>query len=196
MNTIEFRSLVLRKLDELDQLYACAALEPDLEVSAAFSRAAEDVGDAAARLGFAELFRRSRDLLGVPEYADTVEFLSKCLAAVPEPVKPERQLAATAPDYDAFVSQCLEAVPAFKPVPMPDAPLTVPEAARILKVSPDMVYSLCASGELRHTRLGKGKGIIRIDPSDLKGCRQHCTRQAEPDAAALYEKHARPRRKH
>jgi excisionase family DNA binding protein len=38
----------------------------------------------------------------------------------------------------------------------------VKEAARILDVSPSLVYALVAEGRLRHYRIGKGRGAIRI----------------------------------
>lgn len=48
-----------------------------------------------------------------------------------------------------------------------DKPLTVKQAAERLSVSPDTIYTLCASGKLRHQRIGAGKGTIRIFPADL-----------------------------
>ncbi|HEX4144729.1 MAG TPA: helix-turn-helix domain-containing protein [Pirellulales bacterium] len=44
------------------------------------------------------------------------------------------------------------------------APLTVKAAAERLGVSPDVVYSLCNSGQLKHRRVGRS---IRIEASDL-----------------------------
>jgi excisionase family DNA binding protein len=38
----------------------------------------------------------------------------------------------------------------------------VREAARFLDVSPSLVYALVADGRLRHYRIGKGRGAIRI----------------------------------
>jgi excisionase family DNA binding protein len=39
---------------------------------------------------------------------------------------------------------------------------TVAEIARQLKLSPACVYSLCATGRLKHHRLGLGRGTIRV----------------------------------
>lgn len=48
-----------------------------------------------------------------------------------------------------------------------DKPLTVRQAAERLAVSPDTIYDLCAAGKLRHQRIGRGRGTIRIRPADL-----------------------------
>jgi excisionase family DNA binding protein len=46
-------------------------------------------------------------------------------------------------------------------------PLKVGEAAKMLQVSADAVYSLCETGKLKHHRIGNGRGTIRILPADL-----------------------------
>lgn len=48
-----------------------------------------------------------------------------------------------------------------------EAPLTVTDAAKRLKMSPDTVYGLCESGKLPHSRIGNGRGRIRITQDDL-----------------------------
>ncbi len=45
--------------------------------------------------------------------------------------------------------------------------MTVREAAAVLEVSTDLVYRLCAVGRLAHTRIGLGRGVIRIEPADV-----------------------------
>jgi excisionase family DNA binding protein len=40
--------------------------------------------------------------------------------------------------------------------------ITVKEAAKLLGVSEALVYALCASHRLRHSRVGTGRGVIRI----------------------------------
>ncbi|MBX9790058.1 MAG: helix-turn-helix domain-containing protein [Pirellulales bacterium] len=49
----------------------------------------------------------------------------------------------------------------------PDELLTVKQVAARLAVSPDAVYEMVESGKLSHQRIGKGRGTIRIRPSDL-----------------------------
>lgn len=49
--------------------------------------------------------------------------------------------------------------PSSKPT---DAPLTVADAAAALGVSQRTVYDLCDAGRLRHSRIGRGRGCIRI----------------------------------
>ena len=48
-----------------------------------------------------------------------------------------------------------------------DRPLTVKEAKEFLNVSADTVYSLCDSDQLKHHKIGNGRGTIRIMLSDL-----------------------------
>lgn len=40
--------------------------------------------------------------------------------------------------------------------------MKVKEAAAMLEVSPCIVYGLVAAGQLRHYRVGRGRGVIRI----------------------------------
>jgi excisionase family DNA binding protein len=47
--------------------------------------------------------------------------------------------------------------------PMPDATLTVAEAAKRLKVAPNTVYDLVAQSELRHHRIGRTIRILAAD---------------------------------
>lgn len=51
------------------------------------------------------------------------------------------------------------------------ASLTVTDAAQLLNVSARTVYDLCDSGQLRHQRIGKGRGTIRITPENLESFR-------------------------
>ena len=71
----------------------------------------------------------------------------------------------------------------------PAAVLTVAEAAEALGVSADTVYDLCASGRLRHARIGgKGRGVIRIRRADLAKIESESTRE-EDNGLALFKKH-------
>jgi excisionase family DNA binding protein len=45
--------------------------------------------------------------------------------------------------------------------------VTVQQAAKVLEVSPGLVYSLCLRGKLAHTRIGLGRGVVRIEQRDI-----------------------------
>jgi excisionase family DNA binding protein len=45
--------------------------------------------------------------------------------------------------------------------------LTVEQAAKLMNVAKRTVYDLCKSGQLRHRRLGTGRGTIRIAQADI-----------------------------
>lgn len=77
--------------------------------------------------------------------------------------------------------------PADKPVPA-DV-LTVAEAADAMKTSNKLVYALCASGRLRHQRIGTGRGMIRIQRADLAKIITESTHEAD-DGLALFRQHA------
>jgi excisionase family DNA binding protein len=49
-----------------------------------------------------------------------------------------------------------------------EKPLTVRQAAERLAVSVDSIYAACESGDLRHKRIGNGRGTIRISAADLR----------------------------
>ena len=59
---------------------------------------------------------------------------------------------------------------------------TVKTAATELGISTSLVYSLCATGKIRHERHGMGRGVIRISKEALDEYRQKCTK-AEPSVA-------------
>ena len=46
--------------------------------------------------------------------------------------------------------------------------LTVAQAAEHMGVGTRVVYKLCATRELKHARIGNGKGLLRINLSDLE----------------------------
>ena len=52
--------------------------------------------------------------------------------------------------------------------------MTVREAAQQLELSTSEIYALCRARLLRHCRFGKGRGRIRIEPSDLALYRASC----------------------
>ena len=46
--------------------------------------------------------------------------------------------------------------------------MTVNEAAAALDVSPAFIYKLCREGLLAHTRIGLGRGTIRVSVKDIE----------------------------
>jgi excisionase family DNA binding protein len=61
--------------------------------------------------------------------------------------------------------------------------VTVRQAALELMVSPALVYSLVAAGEIQHERHGLGRGCIRISPEALQRYRDSRTRGGTSAAA-------------
>ena len=59
-------------------------------------------------------------------------------------------------------------------------PLTVRQAAERSSISAPTIYALCADGKIPHSRIGTGRGTIRIMPSDLSEFLRQ-TQQVEVD---------------
>lgn len=83
---MDFREFVLDRLDQLDRLHD-ADVDPQKN-TLAYAAAAATIGDMAARLGHADLYRRSLDFGPYAEWPDVKAYLSACLAAVPAPGEP------------------------------------------------------------------------------------------------------------
>jgi excisionase family DNA binding protein len=58
--------------------------------------------------------------------------------------------------------------------------MTVREVAKRLEISISMVYALCSNGRLPHTRIGLGRGTIRIQPEDLTSFLEACRTSQPP----------------
>lgn len=54
--------------------------------------------------------------------------------------------------------------------------LTVKQAAERLRISPALLYALCAAGKIRHERHGLGRGTIRITQEALDEYRKTVSR--------------------
>jgi hypothetical protein len=81
------RTIILRKMDECDELMArpdlpCLDPEPNARRGSAI---VQDVGNRMARLGFAELYALSREYVPFAHPDEAKGYLSQCLAALPEP---------------------------------------------------------------------------------------------------------------
>jgi excisionase family DNA binding protein len=93
MSINSFREFLLDRIDQLDQLYDSTPPHAVLEAGARYAKAADDAGNMAARLGFADLHQRSREFGQYAEWGDVKTFLSQCLASVPLPAEPARAAA-------------------------------------------------------------------------------------------------------
>jgi excisionase family DNA binding protein len=60
-----------------------------------------------------------------------------------------------------------------------EPPLKIAEAAAYLKVGQATVYSLCSAGRLPHTRIGLGRGTIRIKKEALNALLREGEQKAE-----------------
>ena len=81
------RTLILRKMDECDELVARPDLPcPDPEPNARRgSEIVQEAGNRMARLGFAELYELSQEYIPFAHPDEAKGYLSQCLAALPEP---------------------------------------------------------------------------------------------------------------
>lgn len=70
--------------------------------------------------------------------------------------------------------------------------LTVKEAANQLRLSSTTVYGLCQQKQLRHERLGLGRGKILIPEDAIEEYRQRQTIQTQTDG--IPKNAARPKR--
>lgn len=53
--------------------------------------------------------------------------------------------------------------------------LTVKQAAAYLNVSQNTIYGACQDNTLKHMRIGKGRGTIRVLPKDLDNYQRQAT---------------------
>jgi excisionase family DNA binding protein len=83
----------------------------------------------------------------------------------------------TGGDKAAAASLTLAAVLMEERAPQPDTALTVPEAAKRLKIAPNTVYLLVERGELQHHRIGR---TIRIMPADIDAYQQQAAKATRP----------------
>ncbi|MGD0901149.1 MAG: helix-turn-helix domain-containing protein [Thermoguttaceae bacterium] len=131
MTLKELRSLILKKMDELDRWHE----NPDEEKIIAGEQAiVYEVADMMARAGFPHLHAIAL-VLPVGEDSEPVKnFLSRCLTALRSKRRARSKGLARESDM-----------------------LTPPQVARRYGVSPDTVRAWIASGDLRAMNVGKGK---------------------------------------
>ena len=67
--------------------------------------------------------------------------------------------------------------------------LTVKQVAERLRISPSLVYGLCAAGKIRHERYGLGRGCIRVAEEALDDYRRVRVRPATPSSETSTNDH-------
>lgn len=133
MTRATLRSLILKRLDELERWYGDYELDPPGTV--AKERAViSEVADAMARAGFPRLYAIGVNVC-IDENSEAVKtYLSRCLKAL----RPRRRAGSKGAAPEANL-------------------LTPPQVAQRYGVSPDTVRAWIASGDLRAVNVGKGK---------------------------------------
>lgn len=74
------------------------------------------------------------------------------------------------------------------------AMLTPIEAAKRAGISRSLVYKLCDRGKLRYSRIGFGKGMIRISEDSIQEYLDACEVAPQPNDEPVSNSEARPRR--
>ena len=70
-----------------------------------------------------------------------------------------------------------------------DSPLLkIPEVAKRLNCSASFAYELIAEGRLRHHRLGRGQGAIRVSEEQLQDYLRRTEQGGEPEKPATLKK--------
>jgi excisionase family DNA binding protein len=132
MTHAALRSLILKRMDELERWYADDDPDPE-QVVAKERNVTLEVADGMARAGFPRLYAIGRDLHIDIESKAVKTYLSRCLRAL----RPKRRAGFKATDPQSEM-------------------LTPPQVARRYGVSPDTVRGWIASGDLRAVSVGKG----------------------------------------
>jgi excisionase family DNA binding protein len=143
VNRKELRSLILRRMDELDRWYGSEYPDPD-KIVATEGAIVYEVANKMARAGFAELHAAGLTLRAGENQEVVKTYLSRCLRAL----RPKRRGGSKSADV---LSDCL----------------TVVQAAALAGVGKRTIYKLCEDGRLPHHRVGTGRGTIRIKRRDL-----------------------------
>jgi excisionase family DNA binding protein len=143
MTRNQLRSLILKRLNELDEWYELDDPDPE-KVIAKECDVLYEVASQMARAGFPHLHTIGLTTHNNDSPDAIKNYLSRCLKAL----RPERRHAATS---SAPPSDCL----------------TVIQAAMVAKVGKRTIYKLCEDGHLPYHRVGTGRGTIRIKRNDL-----------------------------
>ena len=123
--------------------------------------------------------------LGLPEIAHHCATVTTTMLALPAARLVLCECLALLPKDDPAETSSPSRVEATQP-DQPDqlGLFTVAEAAKLLKVSQDTIYSLCSSGGLHPRRIGGDRGLMRFTLDDLRSCLK------EPGLAQSWRSHA------
>lgn len=75
--------------------------------------------------------------------------------------------------------------------PIEGGSLTVDQAAKVLAISPRTVRELCEAGSLRHHRVGKKGGVIRLRAEDVEAYRESAERAVFAGEITAMDRHQR-----
>ncbi len=170
MTRAKLRSLILKRLDELEQWYADDDPDPE-QVVAKERDVILEVADGMARAGFPRLYAIGRDLRIDIESKAVKIYLSRCLRAL----RSKRRAGAKPSDSGPQSA---------------DAPLTVTDVGCRLGVSRRVAYELCQDGEINSFKVGRA---IRVRPEELAAYIERRTDRGRDALAAHRPNRAHPR---
>jgi excisionase family DNA binding protein len=171
MTRAKLRSLILKRLDELERWYADDDPDPE-QVVAKERDVILEVADGMARAGFPRLYAIGRDLRIDIESKAVKIYLSRCLRAL----RPKRRAGGR---------------PAESETQNATSPLTVADVAGRLRVSGRVAYELLQRGQIPSFRVGRS---IRVKPEDLDAYIASQNGAGRPDPLACHRRPRKPRR--
>ncbi len=168
MTRKELQSLILKRLDELERLYAVEIPDP-VKIAAKECRVVHEIADKMARAGFHDLHSAGVNLRADEQREAVKTYLSRCLQVL----RPKRRAGSKASDLEA------------------NAPLTVVDVAGRLRVSRRVAYELLQGGKIPSYRVGRS---IRVKPEDLDAYIDSQSGAGRPDPLAAHSRPRKPRR--
>jgi putative molybdopterin biosynthesis protein len=171
MTCARLRSLILKRMDELERWYGDYETDPE-RIWARERDVILEVADGMARAGFPRLYAVGRDLYIDAESKAVKTYLARCLRAL----RSKRRAGATLADSERGKT---------------DAPLKVADVARKLRISGRVAYELLQRGQIPSFRVGRS---IRVKPEDLDTYIASQNGAGRPDPLACHRRPRKPRR--
>ncbi|MGO9111774.1 MAG: helix-turn-helix domain-containing protein [Thermoguttaceae bacterium] len=168
MTRKELQSLILKRLDELERLYADEVPDP-VKIAGKECRVVHETADKMARAGFHDLHLAGVNVCDDEQREAVKTYLSRCLKAL----RPKRRSGSKASEPDA------------------NTPLTVADVATRLRVSRRVAYELLQGGKIPSYRVGRS---IRVKPGDLETYIDSQSGAGRPDPLAAHRRPRKPRR--